>query len=260
MGGLPRTPLVLALALAACGPVPFPEGGFRSAPHLLGEMAALRGRVHTLRAAGKVDSFGGEQRIQGRAFVFLELPRRLRVEIVSPFGSTLSALTVDGDDFALSDHREGRFLKGPAEPCNIARLVQVPLSPEDAAKLLVGDVPVIPGAPEVRWIDEGRYRVTIRDGDRRQTMDIDPDPDSLALRRSRLEDRGEAVFDVHFDRWRRVGDAHVPHEIRAAMPREGADVLLRYDEGTVEINADLPAEAWSQAFPEGAVVESVLCP
>jgi hypothetical protein len=260
MARLPAGSLLVAVTLIGCGPVPMPVDGFRAAPDLLDEMARLRGRVHTLRAAGRVDHFGAEHRVQGRAFVFLELPRRLRFDIVSPFGSTLSALTVDGDDFAFSDHREGRFLVGPAEPCNIARLVQVPLPPEEVVRMLIGDVPVIPGSREIRWLDEGRYRVIVRDGAREQTLDVDPDPRSLALRRSRLTDSRGVVFDVRCDRWRSAGEAHIPHEIRVAMPLEKADVLLRYDEGGVEVNAKLPADAWRQEFPPGVTVERVTCP
>jgi hypothetical protein len=260
MGRFLPGPLLLATTIAACGPVPFPDGGFRSAPDLLDEMASLRGRVRTLRATGRVDHFGDEHRVQGRAFVFLELPRRLRFEVVSPFGSTLSALTVDGDDFALADQREGRFLVGPAEPCNIARMIQVPLPPEDAVRMLIGDVPIIPGTREIQWLDEGRYRVTVRDGSCEQVLDIDPDPGSLALRRSRMVCDGDEIFDFRCDRWRQVGDAHVPHEIRVVVPREQADVLLRYDDDGVEVNAQLPASAWHQEFPAGVAVERVFCP
>jgi hypothetical protein len=265
MGSRPARALLLLLlpllpGIGACGPIPMPEGAFRSAPDLLDEMTRLRGRARTLRATGRVDHFGKEHRVQGRAFVFLEPPRRLRIDIVSPFGSALSVLTVDGDDFSLADHRAGRYLRGPAEPCNIARLVQVPLPPEEAVRLLVGEVPIIPGNRTISWLGRGRYRVTIEDGPRRQTLDIDPDPASLPLRHSRLQDERGAVFDVRFDRWRRVGEAFVPHEIRLTMPREQADVLLRYDDGGVEVNAKLPADAWRQDFPPGANVEHVTCP
>ncbi|HUT78580.1 MAG TPA: DUF4292 domain-containing protein [Polyangia bacterium] len=260
MPGFPARSLLLAVALTACGPVPMPEGGFRAAPDLLDEMSRLRGRVRTLRAAGRVDHFGEEHRVQGRAFVFLELPCRLRIDVVSPFGSALSVLTVDGDEFSLADHRSQRFFVGPADPCNIARLVQVPLPPEEAVRMLIGDVPVIPGGQEIRWLREGRYRVTVRDGPREQTLDVDPDSGTLALRRSRLTDAAGVVFDVRYDRWRQVGEAFVPHEIRLTMPREKADVLLRYDDGEVEVNAELPAEAWRQEFPPGAAIETVFCP
>lgn len=259
MGALRTLAPALALAALSCGPVPMPEGAFRSAPDLLERMASLRGRVRTLRAAGRVDHFGEEQRVQGRAFVFLELPGRLRIDVLSPFGSPLSVLTVDEDDFALADHRAGRFFSGPAEPCNIARLVQVPLPPEDAVRILIGDVPLIPGEPEIGWLDRGRYRVTVRDGPQKQILDVDPDPGSLQLRHSRITDEGGVVLEVRYDRWRPVGRAFVPHEIRLSMPREKADVLLRYDDGAVEVDSKLPADAWSQDFPPGAEVEEVFC-
>lgn len=250
----------LALAALACGPVPMPADAFLTAPDLLDEMTLLRSRVRSLRAAGRVDHFGEEQRVQGRAFVFLESPCRLRIDVLSPFGTPLSVLTVDGDDFALADHRAGRFFAGPAQPCNIARLVQVPLEPEDAVRILVGDAPIISGEREIRWLDRGRYRVTVRDGPRRQILDVDPDPRSLQLRHSRITDERGVVIEVRYDRWRPVGRAFIPHEIRLSMPREKADVLLRYDDGAVEINVGLPDDAWKREFPPDAAVEKVFCP
>jgi hypothetical protein len=79
------------------------------------------------------------------------------------------------------------------------------------------------------------------------------------LRRSRLVEGDAVVFDMTFDRWRPVDGASVPHEIRVKMPRDKADLLVRYDEGGVELNVDLPQDAWTQEFPAGAKVEPVEC-
>ncbi|MFO8073051.1 MAG: DUF4292 domain-containing protein [Polyangia bacterium] len=252
--------LLPALALAvACGPVPRPADAYASAPDLLADFEDLRCAVRSLRAAGRFDHFDESRRVQGEALVFAELPDRLRVDLLSPFGSTLSVLTVDRGEFALSDYREHRFYAGPADPCNIARLIQVPLSPEDVTRALVGHTPLIEGDAEVRWDPEGRYRVTISDGQKEQVLWIDPDRRTLALRRSRLKDERGTIFDLRFDRWREVDGAAIPHEIEVEMPREEARLLLRYDAGGVEINVDLPAGAWRQELPAGATVEHVTC-
>jgi len=253
--------LAIAIGLAAigCGPVPRPRDAYDSAPDLLADMRALRDRVRSFRITGTVDHFGEDQRVRGKTYLFAELPGRLRVDLLSPFGNTLSVLTVDGGAFALADYREDRFLEGPAEPCNIARLIRVALPADDVIRVLIGHSPIIEGNAEVDWDRKGFYRVTISDGARRQTLEIDPDRASLPLRRSRLEEDGATVFDMTFDRWRSVDGAHVPYEIRVAMPRDKADLLVRYDDDGVEVNVDLPADAWSQAFPAGTEPERVEC-
>jgi hypothetical protein len=250
---------VLVLTALACGPVPRPDDAYASAPDLLRDMRALREGIKSFRITGKVDHFGEEHRVQGKTFLFGELPGRLRVDLLSPFGNTLSVLTVDRDRFQLADFRENRFLEGPAEPCNIARLIRVPLPAEDVIRALIGHSPVIEGHEQVEWDRQGFYRVVITDGERVQTLEVGPDRSSLPLRRSKLMEGGQKVFDMTFDRWERVDGAWVPHEIRVKMPAEKADLLMRYDEGGVEVDVELPADAWTQSFPDGATVEPVDC-
>lgn len=251
--------LALAIAAAACGPVPRPADAYGAAGDLLADMIALRGRARSLRVSGRIDHFG-RQRVQGKVYLFAEPPDRLRVDLVSPLGSSLAVLTVAGGRFAMSDEREGRYYEGAAEPCNIARLIRVPLPAEDVIRVLAGGTPLIDGAGEVTWNGSGHYDVVIRDGaGREQRLEIGPDKASLPLLRSRISERGRTVLDLRCDRWGRVGRAHLPFEIRVAMPGEGVDLLVRYDEGGVEADAEIPPEAWSHVFPAGARVERVAC-
>jgi outer membrane biogenesis lipoprotein LolB len=251
--------LLAALLAAACGPVPRPKDAYTAAPDLLADMLALRARVKALRAAGRIDHFG-EERVQGRMFAFAEPPARLRVDLVSPLGSTLAVLTVAAGAFSMSDEREGKYYAGPAAPCNIARLIRIPLPVEDAIRVLVGSTPVIEGSSEVTWDKAGHYDVRIAGaGGAAQLIEIGPDRDVLPLLRSRISEGGATVLEITCDRWARVGDAHVPFEIRAAMPREKEELLVRYDEGAVEADAEIPAEAWTHVFPDGAAVEQVTC-
>ena len=250
--------LVLLLA-AACGPVPRPADAYASAPDLLADMLALRGRTKSLRATGRIDHFG-EQRVQGKLFAFAEPPDRLRVDLVSPLGSTLAVLTVAAGAFSMSDEREGKYYAGPAEPCNIARLIRIPLPAEDAIRVLVGSTPVIEGRSEVAWDKAGHYDVRITgEGSAAQLIEIGPDRDVLPLLRSRITEGRATVLEITCERWGKVGDAHVPFEIRAAMPGEKEELLVRYDEGGVEANAEIPAEAWTHVFPDGAAIEQVDC-
>jgi outer membrane lipoprotein-sorting protein len=250
---------LLASLLAACGPAPRPADAYASAPDLVRDMLALRAKVRSLRAAGRADHYGERGRVQGKIFAFAKQPGRLRVDLMSPFGSTLAVLTADGAVFRLSDLRESRYYEGPAEPCNIARLIGVPLAPEDAMAALAGSTPIIEGSPVVTWDGGGFYRVRIEGGGLAQTLEIGPSRRVLPLRRSLLERNGETVFDMTFDRWLDVGGASVPHEIRVSMPREKAELLVRYDEGAVEVNVDLPDDAFTQTPPPGTAVESVSC-
>jgi hypothetical protein len=242
-----------------CGPVPRPSDAYTEAPNLLEDLAAKREEIHSFRIIGRVDHFGEEHRIQGKTFLFAELPGRLRIELVSPFGNPLSVLTVNDSVFALHDLREGRFFVGPAEPCNIARLVQLPLPPSDVIRILIGHSPLIEGVSTVTWNKNGYYDVNIRQGNRIQQLRVGKDHNMLPLLQSRLEDSGQIVFDIAYEKWRRSGGVFVPHEIRVKMPNDNVDLLIRYDDDGVELNVEMPDDAWVQSPPAGIQVEQVDC-
>ena len=251
--------LLTSALLSGCGPVPKPANAYSDGALLVEHMREKRGAIESFRIAGVVDHYGEEHRIQGKLFLFADLPSKLRVDLLSPFGSSLAVLTIKDDLFSLSDKREGRYLTGPAEPCNIARLIRVALPPKDVAQILIGGTPVIPGPAAVEWSREGHYVVTIQGEGQTQTILVGPDHDVLPVLRSTLRDEAGVVFDIEFDKWKRAGKTRVPYDIRIKMPREKADLHVRYDEDEVELNVSLPGDAWEHSFPEGVEVEEVTC-
>jgi outer membrane lipoprotein-sorting protein len=247
------------LLLPACGPVPPPQDAYTKAPDILRDLEARRDKIKSFRITGRVDHFGEQHRVQGKTYFFSVLPKKLRIELVSPFGSPLNVLTINDDVFALHDLREGRYLTGPAKPCNIARLVKIPLPRDDVVRILVGYTPLIDGHSTVTWDAKGFYRVTISDGVRTQRLEIDGNHDTLPLMRSTLEDEAGVIFDITYKKWLPEGDIRMPHEIHIKMPREKTDLLIRYDRGGVELNVDLPDDAWDQSPPPNLEPEMVDC-
>ncbi len=252
--------LVSALLALACGPIPPPVNAYTQAPMILKDLEARRDGIKSFRIMGRVDHFGKKHRVQGKTFLFSILPKKLRIELVSPFGNPLNVLTINEEAFVIHDMREGKYLTGKPEPCNIARFVQIPMPVEDVVRILIGDTPLIEGNASVVWDrNEGLYRVTITDGVRTQRVEIGKEHDTLPLLRSTMEDAEGVVFDITYKRWQPVSGFRLPHEIRVKMPREEADLLVRYDSGGVELNVVLPPDAWSQTPPPGLEPEVVTC-
>lgn len=239
--------------------MPLPEDAYDNAPDLVADMEAKRLEVRSFRITGRVDHFGEENRIQGKVLLMASMPDNLRIEVISPFGSPLNVLTVSQGRFALYDLREGRFMEGPAEPCNIARLVRIPLPSDQVIRVLTGYTPIIDGGQDSAWNDKGFYDVFIRERGREQHLQVGPDRNVLPLLKSVLKDKEGAVFDIAFDRWSKFKGIAVPTEIHVKMPRNKADLLLRYDSQGVELNLDLPEDAWTQPRPPGIKVEQVSC-
>ncbi len=257
-----KTPIALVLTISvwsACGPVPKPKDAYSSSEDIIGAVKEKSKSAESFRIVGRVDHFGEKHRIQGKAFFFSKLPDKLRIELVSPFNSPLNVLTVNEKEFALHDIREAKYMTGPAEPCNIARLIQIPLPSSDVIRILLGYSPIMEGKSKVEWDTAGFYRVTITDKDRVQKLEIGPDKNTLPVFRSVLEDKEGIVFDITYSRHQTVSGVSVPHEIRVKMPREKADLLIRYNTGEVEFNVELPPDSWEQAPPAGLEVEHVTC-
>ena len=225
-----------SVVFAACGPVPPPRDAYTSAPDILTDLEERRKKIESFRITGRVDHFGEKHRVQGKTYFFSVLPKKLRIELVSPFGSPLNVLTINDDVFSLHDLREGRFLTGPAKPCNIARLVKIPMPRDDVVRILVGYTPLIEGDSNVTWDDKGFYRVTITDAERTQRLEIDGNHETLPLMRSTLEDKGGVIFDIAYKKWQSVASIRMPHEIRIKMPREKSDLLVRYDRKDLQIS------------------------
>jgi hypothetical protein len=112
----------------------------------------------------KLDYFGDEGRVRGSLLYLAEVPDRVRLDVFSPFGATLSTLTSDGANFGLFDLQKKSFLRGPATACNLQRFTRVPLPPHAFAELLRGEAPVLvhePAAASIDW-QSGGYLLRLR--------------------------------------------------------------------------------------------------
>jgi hypothetical protein len=282
----------LVTLLAGCASVPPPASQLPSATAAIDTMRATASRCTGLQAAAKIDHFGKEGRVRGDLLMFVAVPARLRMDIVSPFGVTLATLTSDGAHFALSDLREKRFYVGPASACNIKRLTTVPLPGSVLVNLLRGQAPVLkhePGVGTVAWSGAGYYVVTIpstrtateelhlapRQEDRSKPwneqrmrlLDVVVRQYGEVLYHAELD--GHAVAPMAKERIDADGidpplppsgpfcDAELPRRIHVVVPDLREDVLFRYDQ--VTWNPPLPEGTFSQPAPASMPVVPVEC-
>jgi hypothetical protein len=140
-------------------------------------MRATNACSRALTSDAKIDYFGAAGRIRGSLLYVVAVPDKLRLDIVSPFGATVSTLTSDGKNFALFDLRQKQFLRGPANACNLARFTHVPVPPAALVQLLRGEAPVLvhtPAAASIAW-ESGEYVVRIQ-STRQATEEIHLEP------------------------------------------------------------------------------------
>jgi len=292
--------LILAKAALAASAVVFLGCGSRPPASQVPTARAAVDRIHAtqdcgigIHANGKIDHFGQGGRIRLDLLAFAVWPEKLRMDIVSPFGVTLATLTSDGSNFALNDLRDRRFLNGPANACNIARLTTVPIPGHVLVSLLRGEAPVLKNAGEsatsIVWDSGGYYVVTINgnnnsvekvkvqphpqdfglpwDKQRLRVIDVEVKQEDLVLYHAELSDHRPALMDkpqvdpdgldAPIPTSGPQCTAELPRVIHVEVPGTKADVLFHYE--SVTWNPPLQSTTFKQPSPPGIPVERVTC-
>ncbi len=288
---LALTILLLPL-LTGCPSAPPPASLLPNANAAIDRMRATTASCIGVQAKAKIDHFGKQGRVRGDLLMFVALPARLRMDVVSPFGATLATLTSDSERFALADLREKRFYVGPATACNIARLTTVPIPGPVLVDLLRGQAPVLkhdPAAMTIAWDGKGYYVVRIpstRDAveeihlvprpedfgkdwsqQRMRVLDVTVRQQGLVLYHADMDDHSPAPMatpridpdgiDPPIPPSGPFCDAELPRRIHVDVPGLNTDVRFTYE--TVTWNPPLPAGAFLQLPPENMPLTPVSC-
>ena len=228
--------------------------------------------IRSLRADAKIDQRSKQGRIKGRILMFVERPDRVRFDAVTQFGPAL-ILTSDGQQFALSDFKDNRYMTGPACANNLARVVGVALSSAEVASVLLGDAPLI-GAEKagtqqgLTCSGEGQYVLTRKaaDGAHEElafavpAADVQKPPEAQRLYLAALTlwgPRGERLYRVRYEDYRKVGQTELPHTVRIDDFVNDSDALLRLSDVAVDVK--VPDGAFVQSPRAGLKVEEVAC-
>ena len=279
--------LVVALALsggAGCASVPPPASQLPNGQAAIDRMKSTYDCVRGVHGDAKLDYFSDKGRVRGTLLFFAIEPSLVRMDVVSPFGVTLSTLTSDTERFSLNDLAAKRFLEGPATPCNIARVTHVPIPAHALVSLLHGSAPVLvhePATVTSRWDRHGYYVVEIPSRNeaveelhlapspsdfgrpwseqRMRVLDVVVRQRGVVLYHAELEDHQPAPMsspqldddgiDPPIPPSGPMCSADVPKKIHVEVPTSGDDVLFRYEE--VKLNPPLAEGTFSQPIPGG---------
>jgi outer membrane lipoprotein-sorting protein len=268
-----------------------PPSRFPDAASLLSRLREQQSCSRGLSGEGKLDYFGKEGRIRGTVLFMGASPDSVRLDVVSPFGATISTLTSNGKDFSLYDLRQKVFLHGPANACNLGRFTHVPMPPHALVSLLRGEPPVLvhdAPAATLAW-EGGQYVVRIASKhSATQEIAISPaDADyDKPFAQQRVSLSSVEVRQQNYVLYRAELEQHDPAatapprsdpdgidpdvppsgpECRAALPRrlhlevpaEEQDLVLSISE--IAHNPPLKAGAFEQTPPGGVVVRSSPC-
>jgi hypothetical protein len=261
------------LLVAGCATAPKPRPTDQPAPAAATLMEALQQRqaaLRTLEIDTRTTSWLGGDRVRATVPMLVDRAGRLRFEAEIPIQGSVAALTVHGHDFALLDLQHHVFHQGPACPANVARLIPIPLLPDEIAAILLGDAPLGEGARagEVAW--DGLRQADVLEVERRSaggaagrlwiTMRRGATGyDVLAVEGQSPGMRGR--WRVSYDDLSRADGFTLPGLIRFAEPGksfdEGVEIKVKERLG---LNRPLKDEQFILSPPPGFKVEPLLCP
>src|SRR5262249_55861767 len=152
-----RRALFVAL-LAGCSaaprarPYPAPE-----ARALVEQIRGIRDRASSLNADTKTDVRLGSQRVNVRVDMVAAWGGKLRFQAHDPNSSTAADLASDGSRYCMIDYHANCSECGPATPENVARLVRIPLEPDQVVAVLLGVAPLLDGEATNDWDPEAGH-------------------------------------------------------------------------------------------------------
>jgi outer membrane lipoprotein-sorting protein len=277
-------------AVSACAR-PAPPSRFPSADDAIRRMRATYACSRGVTGEAKVDYFGEQGRVRGSALFVVARPDKVRFDVFSPFGATVSTLTTDGKHFALLDFGTKQFFVGPAAECNVTRFLHVPVPPYALVDLLTGQAPVLvhtaPDA-ELSW-SSGAYVVRIRSiHDATEEIRLEPTPDDwgrpwneqrLRVLGVRVVQKGVELYDAELGDFRVAHTApprvdaegiepdippsgppcavEVPRHVHIVSEASGQDVILVHKE--IAENPPLERGLFEQSAPAGTRLRAALC-
>jgi outer membrane lipoprotein-sorting protein len=251
--------LTLALLLPGCPhrPVQLPADQRLTGVEPL--LAALRNRgetLKTLQAKGVVSFRRGGKRVKAHMTASARRPAWLRFETESFFDQPLSILVTDGMSFSMWDLDQGSFLRGPATPLNISRVMPLFLDGPEVVGVLLGDPPFIAYARSELRYDEaaGRYVLSLSNAREQQEVVIHP----LRLRPERVTVKAgtEQVYTLIYQDWTGPEQGpQVPERIVFEMPSR--EILLELRLKEIDTNPALQDSLFILTPPSGITVEQV---
>ena len=158
---------IAASSLVACGSVSPPPSRFPDAKSAVDRLDATYAGVSGVQGTAKIDYLGDRGRVRGDLLVLATNPASLRFAITANVIGGAGEVASDGLKFEAEDKGNGKYLVGPAKPCNIARITQVPLESTELVPMLWGMRPNIKGpitCDSIDWNGDGYYVVMMSDG------------------------------------------------------------------------------------------------
>jgi hypothetical protein len=170
-----------------------------AADTLSAHIQSIRTHAASLNADTRTDVRLGTDRANVTVLMLAAWGGRLRFQAHDPNEATAADLASDGKTYCMMDMHANCGECGPATAENVARLVRIPLEPDDVVAVLLGGAPLLAGATaSVDWdAEHGRELLILRRGDLVEKIALDGTEQRWDVNAARLEKNGETLWALH---------------------------------------------------------------
>jgi hypothetical protein len=222
-----------------------------SAAELHAALAARREAVHSLRALARVRYRGPDESSTSREAIIVARPGRLRVEVLSMFGS-LYVLTADDGMMTAYARRENTVYQGHATPENLWRYARLGLPVNELVDIVLGTPPLRQQQrPEVSF-DEHAQSVRLRQDNGTGTQLVWFSEAGLPVAAEEQGPDGEPEWRATFNDYQSHGAVPVATHIGLELPvcERSLDIALE----DVDLNPTLDLSVFALQTPPGSQV------
>ncbi len=256
-------PLLASVLGASCGGKNAVGPRTYDAPSIaevLEHLATHARHRRSFRAESVMDYWLEDERIKSKVLLMGRTGARVRINALNPTGDNVAAdLACDGISFKYIDYNNNCHLVGPCTRDSIAELLRIRLDPDDFLLMVVGTTPVIANAQgTVEWDSkQGREIVELvaADGTQTQTIILDGRERRWDVLKSTVRDaRGNVLWELVNKEFRSIqsvdgASIRVPGRTRLVQPAEEADLIVRWEERT--LNLELDSGKFDMTVPPG---------
>jgi outer membrane lipoprotein-sorting protein len=247
------TYVILLFLLAGCArQIPTLEPADMPASVIVERLEKKEEQLRSFRAVGSIQLRGEKQRWSGRAFVLVQLPSSLRLEVMNFFGQPVMYAASDGSEFVIWQPGENRAYQGLAARGTLARLINFPLRDQEAALLLAGIVPTWEqGEQELfKLSDTGGMLLKMEDTPSRLTQKVwlkAESGDATKIERLR---GGKRELEATFSDFKDLGGWSYPKSIMM----EGAKTRVTIHYERIAINEHVDQSVFHLSLPKGVEI------
>ena len=221
-----------------------------SAADLDAALAVRRDAVHSLRALARLRYRDTEQSVTSREAIIVSRPNRVRVEVLSLFGSVFLLVADDGQMTAYA-REENTVYRGQASPQNLERYVHLGLPVDELVDIVLGTPPVRSGRAQVTF-DAAAGAIRLRRSFAQGAQTVWFSEASVPLASEESDADGTARWRATFGEYEDHGGIPVATRIGLDLPRWSQSMEIALHD--LELNPTLDRSVFAFQAPSGTKV------